>query len=720
LAEIHINGRKVGEDFLTPGWTDYEKRVHYRAWDVTPLLRQGTNALGAILADGWYAGYVGFGAQREHYGRHPRLRLQLNVETGDGPVVVATGPSWKATTGPLREADLLMGETYDARRTLAGWDDPGFDDGQWRKVNVSRAMPCRIQAAPHPAIRCVTEHEPVSVNKTARGTHVFDLGTNFAGFVRLRVKARRGTKVTLRFGERLNPDGTVYTANLRAARARDVYICRGGGRETWEPRFTVHGFQFVEAWGLPGRPGRGAVTGMELSSALPPVGRFHCSDRMANRLFRNICQTQRANFVDIPTDCPQRDERLGWTGDAQMYMRTALYVADGAAFFTKWLVDLVHGQLRDGSFPDVAPRMAALGGGMAAWSEAGVICPWTMYEVYGDMRVLVNHYPSMKRLMAYFRNHSRNHIPPAKTYGFDWLNVDADTPKEVIATAYYGRTAFLMSRIASSLGRKAEARRFTALFKKIKAAFNREYVSASGRIHGDTQTAYVLALGFDLLEGRRRRTALERLVQNIRERDDHLSTGFVGTKDLLPVLTRAGRVDLAYRLFHNKTYPSWGYCIRQGASSIWERWNGWTPEGGFADPRMNSFSHYAFGAVGEWMFRTIGGIETDGPGFKRILIRPRPGGKIRRASVQYDSLRGRIKSVWALREGRFSLSVSIPANTTAKVILPVPATEKVREGNQPASRARGVTVLRGEKDAVVFRVASGSYTFDAPYPPRRK
>jgi len=712
ICEMHINGKKVGDEYFTPGWTDYDKRVYYHTWDVTPMLRQGHNAIGTILADGWYAGYIGWGHQREHYGSDkPYLKSQLHVEYTDGTTeIIPTNSTWRATTGPILEADFLMGETYDANREMPGWSGAAFDDSAWCPVFVNNDIVTPVEAFPGVPVKVFREIKPVAITEPTPGRFVFDMGANFAGFVRLKVRGDRGTKVVMRFAERLNPDGTIYTTNLRGARTIDTYICRGQGIETWQPRFTFHGFQYVELVGYPGRPAKDAVTGIELTSATPVVGSFECSDPQANQLYTNITQTQRANFIDIPTDCPQRDERLGWTGDAQIYVRTATYNTDVSAFFTKWLVDLEDAQLPNGAFPDVAPRKVAMDGGVAAWGDAGVICPWTIYQVYGDKRVLETHYNAMARWIDYCKGTTKDLLRPATGYG-DWLSIKADTPKDVLATAYFAYSTRLMSQIADVLGKTGDAEKYESLFEDIKAAFNKAYVDADGRIKGDTQTVYVLALAFDLLDTRSRLRAEEYLVDNIRQRDWHLSTGFVGTKDLMTTLTAIGRPDVAYRLFANDTFPSWGFSIKHGATSIWERWDGWTPEKGFQDPGMNSFAHYSFGAVAEWMFKTIGGIDTDGPAYRNIIIRPRPGGGLTSAKVRYDSINGPIATDWQLSWGSLHLDVTIPPNTVARVYVPASDPDAITEGGIPAHQAIGVEFLRMENNAAVYRVGSGRYRF---------
>lgn len=711
--ELHINGRPVGDAYFTPGWTDYNIRVYYNTFDVTEHIRKGNNVIGAMLADGWYSGHIGWKHIRDHYGKNPRSAVQLHIEYADGnSEILTTDHTWRATTGPILEADFLMGEAYDARKEMPDWCKASLDDTEWQPVDVTEKISAKIQSYPGVPVREFKQIRPVNITEPQEGAHVFDMGTNFAGFVRLKVSAEPGTKVVLRFAERLNPDGTIYTTNLRGARATDTYTCKGNGTETWQPRFTFHGFQYVEVTGYPGRPDLDAITGVELTSATPVVGSFECSDEMANVLYRNICQTQRANFIDIPTDCPQRDERLGWMGDAQIYVRTATYNTDVAAFFNKWLVDVEDAQLPNGAFSDVSPRRVAMGGGTAAWGDAGVVCPWTIYQVYGDTRVLQEHYDAMERWIEYCKGTAPQLLRPAQGYG-DWLSIKADTPKDVLATAYFAYSAKLTAKIAEALGKKQDVAQYSRLYGEIKKAFNEAYVSEDGRIKGETQTVYVLALAFDLLPEEKRARATQYLVEDIKNRGWHLSTGFVGTKDLMMTLTRFGWTDAAYRLFHNDTFPSWGFSIKHGATSIWERWDGWTPEKGFQDPGMNSFAHYSFGAVAEWMFRIICGIDTDGPAYKQIVIHPRPGGKLTYAKASYESIHGEIATDWKIKDHTFKLNVTIPANTTATVYVPAESADSVTESGRPVAKAKAVQLLRMENGEAVFAVGSGRYRFES-------
>jgi alpha-L-rhamnosidase len=471
----------------------------------------------------------------------------------------------------------------------------------------------------------------------------------------------------------------------------------------------------VEITGLEGKPDEKTLTGIALGSATPKVGSFACSNAMLNQLFSNIYWTQRMNFIDIPTDCPQRDERLGWTGDAQIYVRTATQICDVQAFYTKWLVDLADAQRADGQFPMVAPLLVAGPDGGPAWADAGVVCPWTIYEVYGDTRVLAEHYDGMKRYVEFTRKRCREGLlPPEKFHCFgDWLSIGANTPKDVIYEAYFALATKLTARAATVLGKKDEAAAYNALFDQIKEAFNKAYVAADGRIQGNTQCGYVLAIAGDLLDPEKSKLAAQYLVEDIEAKGWHLSTGFIGTKDLMLALAKSGRNDVAYRLIYNDTFPSWGFSIKNGATSIWERWNGWTPDRGFGDAGMNSFAHYSFGAVYQWMIENIGGIRSDGTAFKRIIIAPQMNEGMNSAKTEYTSIQGRIATDWKVESGKLTLDVTIPANTIATVFVPAKNAAAVTESGKPVAQADGVKFLHMEGNAAVYQVESGSYHFDS-------
>jgi alpha-L-rhamnosidase len=704
-----INGHRVGKDELAPGWTDYNTRVQYQTYDVTRLVRPGGNAIGATLAPGWYAGHIAiFGPAQ--YGPRPWLRAQLRVDYTDGTSqTVVTDPSWRSATGPVQNSDLLMGEAYDARRETPGWSRPGFDAAAWKQVIVNdkaKALPVGQVDAP---TRVERELRPVRVTSPKAGVHIFDLGQNMVGAVRLRVSGDAGRTVTLRHGEVLNKDGTLYTGNLRTAKATDTYTLKGGGSvETYEPRYTFHGFRYVEVTGFPGTPTLDAITGRVMHTAEPFTMSFKTNLPMLNQLHSNITWGQRGNFLTVPTDTPARDERMGWTGDINVFARTATYNMESARFLTKWMGDMRDAQTGDGAFPDVAPRVGFIGGGSAGWGDAGVTVPWNLYQAYGDRRVLERNYPAMQKWIAYLENNSEGLLRPASGYG-DWLNVNDETPKDVIGTAYFAYAADLVAEVARALGEDDDAKRYDDLAGRVRSAFNDAYVTEGGaRIKGDTQTSYVLALGMGLLPEAARKPAADRLVELIEARDWHLSTGFLGTPQLLPVLTATGHTDVAYRLLQQRTFPSWGYQIDMGATTMWERWDSIKPDGTFQDPAMNSFNHYAYGAVGEWMYQHIAGISAGRPGYRHTVVRPRPGGEVNSASGRYDSVYGPVETKWSAKDGRFDLTVSVPVNTTAEVWVPARSAADVWQS--------GAEFVRMQDGAAVFTVGSGTYRFTSAMP----
>ncbi|MEU0955134.1 alpha-L-rhamnosidase [Streptomyces niveus] len=699
--EAHINGKRVGKDHFAPGWTDYRKRVQYQTYDVTGLVRRGANALGAHLALGWYGGNLGmFGPH--HYGDRPALLAQLEVTYKDGTSErVVSGDGWRAAAGPIVSTDMQAGEEYDARLETKGWTSPGFDDGDWLAAEPVEGVDTEIVAEVDGAVRVAKELPAKKVTRVAPGVFVFDLGQNMVGSVRLRVSGEAGTTVRLRHAEVLNPDGSIYTTNLRSARATDTYTLKGGGEEIFEPRFTFHGFRYVEVTGFPGTPRASAVTGRVMHTSAPFTFEFESDVPMLNQLHSNISWGQRGNFLSIPTDTPARDERLGWTGDINVFAPTAAYVMESARFLTKWLQDLRDAQTGGGSFTHVAPDIANVGDGSAGWGDAGVTVPWALYQAYGDERILDTSWDSMVKWLDYLRAHSDELLRPADGFG-DWLNIEDETPKDVIATAYFAHSADLTARTARVLGKDPAP--YDTLFGQVRDAFRAAYVSADGRVKGDTQTAYVLALSMDLLPEAARKPAADRLVALIEAKDWHLSTGFLGTPRLLPVLTATGHNDVAYRLLHRRTFPGWGYQIENGATTMWERWDSIRPDGSFQDAGMNSFNHYAYGSVGEWMYANISGIAPGRAGFKEIVVRPRPGGEVKRAGGRYASVYGPITTHWETTgRGGFELECSVPPNTTAEVWVPAARQRDVRH-----TRAR---FLRMEDGCAVYAVGSGKHRF---------
>jgi alpha-L-rhamnosidase len=727
VYEFHLNGRRVGEDVLTPGWTSYATRLQYQTYDVTSLLRPGDNAVGAMLGNGWYRGNIGFRKRRNVYGDRLALLLQIDITYADGGrETIGTDDQWKASTGPVVMSEIYHGETYDARLEKRGWTEPAFDDRGWSPARVVAHSKEVLIAPTGPPIRRVEELKPREILRTPAGLQVVDMGQNMVGWVRLRVQGPAGATVTLRHAEAVDKDGNFYVQNLRAAEQTLRYTLSGSGIETYEPRFTFQGFRYVAVEGYPGELTLDSLTGIVVHSAVTPSGTFSASHAILNQLQHNIVWGQKGNFLDVPTDCPQRDERLGWTGDAQAFARTAAFNMDVAGFFTKWLKDLEADQYKNGAVPHVIPDVLTMPGrteaGAAGWADAAVIIPWTMYLTYGDTRILSEQYSSMSRWVEYMRQRAGDDLIWSGDFHFgDWLSFattrpnypGATTGTDLIATAFFAHSADLLGRIARVLGKADDATRYRNQFQKIREAFVREFVTPAGRVGEGTQTAYVLALQFDLLPEATRATAAGYLVRDVRERR-HLTTGFLGTPYLLHVLARYGYLDEAYMLLEREQYPSWLYPATKGATTIWERWDGIKPDGSFQDAGMNSLNHYAYGAVGDWMYRVMAGIEIDEttPGYRHVLIQPRPGGKTTKVSATHDTPYGRVSVAWALEGERFTLAVQVPANTRATVRLPRASLTSATESGQPLQRAE-VLASRQEADTVVVEVGSGEYRFSS-------
>lgn len=737
IYELHLNGQKIGDRVLPPEWTSYHRRSQYQAYDVTPVLRSGENVIGAVVSHAWYAGRVGLMPARRVYGKTPELLVHLEVEHADGRrSVVGTDESWVRTSeGPIVSADIYDGETYDARKAMPGWDLAGFDDSSWKPASLAADGSAALTWQSNDPIRRRLEIKPIAITEPNPGVYVFDLGQNMVGRVQLRIKGPVGTAVKIRHAEALKENGELYTDNLRDAWQIDRYVKGSDEEEIYEPHFTYHGFRYVELTGLADHPSKETITGIVFHSAAPEVGEFSTSSDFVNKLHSIILWTQRANMEGIPTDCPQRPERLGWTGDIQAYAQAAMFNMEMAAFLNKFLRDMRDDQESDGRFPDIAPNpfdaLPSLQSpfrenrlkGSPGWADAGTILPWTLWVNYGDRAILDEHYQSAKAWVDYVHRHNpdllwRNQrgLDPG-----DWLNGDtlmwpgwpqegAAMPLEVHATAFFAHSTDLVARMAAVLGRNEEALHYKQLFQRIQKAFNTAYVDREGKIRGDTQGGYALALHFDLLPAESRSSAIERIFAQIERYNGHLSTGFQSTHRLMLELSRAGRSDEAYRLLMARGFPSWALMIENGATTIWERWDGYVKGRGFQVPGMNSFNHYAFGAVDEWMWRMIVGINPDeqNPAYRHFFVAPKIGGGLTWARGTYNSIRGPIRSGWRIDGERLVVAVSIPPNTSATVQLPVGPGVRVLESGRGAEGSPGVSATG---TAGVFRVVSGEYEF---------
>lgn len=747
LYESFINGQRIGEAYLTPGFTSFNKRLQYQVYDVSKNLQQGKNAIGVSLGNGWYRGNLVWEGKRDLYGKDVSLLYQLRIVYADGTTEdIISDESWKSSTGTVRISEIYHGETIDARMEKSGWNTAAYDDAAWSGVKaVSFDNKNLIATINEP----VTKHEtfkPLAIFKTPLGEQVIDFGQNLVGFVQLKVKGKAGDKIVIQHAEVLDKAGNFYTANLRAAKQTNTYILKGNEEEVFEPHFTFQGFRYIKIEGFPGEIKPENFTAIALYSDMQPSGTFMTNNALLNQLQHNIQWGQKGNFLDIPTDCPQRDERLGWTGDAQVFSRTASFNMDVNNFFRKWMKDVAADQLPNGSVPFVIPNV--LGddaAGSTGWADVATIIPWNIYLAYGDKRILEEQYASMKAWVDYMQSKSKNDLWNTGFHFGDWLFYRPDddndgraaiTDKYLIAQCFYAHSTQLLINAATVLDKKEDVEKYSSLLQNIKAAFVKEYVTASGRLVSSSQTAYVLALNFDMLPEALRASAAERLVQNIKDYNYHLTTGFLGTPYLCHVLTRFGYHDVAYTLLMQETYPSWLYPVKMGATTIWERWDGQKPDSTFQAITMNSFNHYAYGAIGDWMYRVIAGIDTDGGedgvGYKKIIIKPHVDGTIIKAgqnSSEWSKMNGldknkdsvsglknvsaslltgygKLSSHWRNENGKLLLNVEIPVNTTATIYIPASDGQSVTESGKPVSAIKGK-----QPGFVMVEVGSGSYHF---------
>ncbi len=732
VYEARLNGQRVGDAYLTPGWTSYNKRLAYQAYDVTKLLQTGPNAVGATLASGWYRGFVGFDNVHNVYGRDIALLLQLHLVYRDGSTEdIGTDGTWQTSAdGPIRRAELQRGETYDARQEQTGWDRPGYAAQGWTPAQVRPYDKSKLFASFNEPIRAHETFKVVKVTKSPKGETILDFGQNLVGWVRVKARGKAGDKVTLSHAEVLDKQGNFYLANLRAATAEDTYYLRGTGQdEVFEPHFTSHGFRYLRLDAYPGPVNPADFTAVALYSDMPATGSFNCSEPLVNQLQHNIQWGQNGNFLDVPTDCPQRDERLGWTGDAQVFSRTAAFNRNTNAFFAKWLGDLAADQGPDGAVPFVVPSMPFTWRdliGAAGWSDAATVIPWDLYTVYGDRRTLARQYPSMQKWAKYIQDRSPNDLWNTGFQFGDWLAFDVDddnggrsavTSHALVAQCFWAHSTQILLDAATVLGKADDAATYAVQLARIKAAFQREYVTPGGALMSNTQTAYVLALQFDMLPENLRAQAAERLVRNVADYDTHLTTGFLGTPYLCEVLSRFGHADVAYKLLMQKTYPSWLYPVTMGATTMWERWNSMRPDSTFAPPSMTSFNHYAYGAIGNWLYGNVAGLQAAAPGYHQITVRPQPGGGFTQATAQLETVYGPASAGWHTSANQLTLNVTVPPNATATVYVPTTAPSSVRESNRTLEASPGLQAAPAQDGYVPVKVGSGQYHFTATWVP---
>lgn len=724
IYEAEINGKRVGDHYLTPGWTSYNKRLQYQVYDVTSLLNNGKNAIGVAVGNGWYRGFLAWENNKDVYGKKLGLLLQLQITYKDGTTeTISSDNSWKSSAGAILYSEIYHGETYDARAEKNGWSTPGYNDAAWSGVKEQNYSFDNLIATYNEPVKKHETFKPVKIFKTPKGEQVIDFGQNLVGWVVVKGKGNSGDKITIQHAEVLDKAGNFYIENLRAAKATARYILKGGEEETFEPSFTFYGFRYIKVEGFPGELSPENFTAVALYSAMKPNGTFTSSNALINQLQHNIQWGQRGNFLDVPTDCPQRDERLGWTGDAQAFSRTAAFNFGVNNFFSKWLKDVAADQV-NGGVPHVVPNVLGAGSiGSAGWADAATIIPWNMWLAYGDKKILEDQYESMKAWVGFMERNSTNYLWNKGFHFGDWLfyrpfddndGRSAVTDKYLIAQCFFSHSTELVIKTAKVLGRRDDVTKYTELQKNIKDAFVKEYLTPNGRLVSSTQTAYVLALNFDMLPEPLRAQAAEKLVNNVKSYGNHLTTGFLGTPYLCHVLSRYSYTDVAYTLLMQETYPSWLYPVKMGATTIWERWDGIKPDSTFQTPGMNSFNHYAYGAIGDWMYRVVAGLDTDEdmPGYKKIKIKPHIGGKLTHASATLNTYYGKLHSGWKLEAGKLILEVEVPANTTATVYIPATDPSSVMENGQALTSLKDIHVVSTDKEYVQVVIGSGSYRFE--------
>ena len=713
LYQAQLNGAVVGDHVMAPGWTSYHHRLRYQTFDVTGLLRTGRNAIGAMLGDGWFRGRMGFGGGRPNiYGERLALLAQLEVEYADGATEwIKTDESWQAASGPILFNDIYDGEIYDARLEKRGWSEPGFDAKDWAGVKKLDRDLAILFAPLGPPVRRTELVAPVAITTSPSGRTIVDFGQNLVGRLRLTVHGEAGQTITLRHAEVLE-NGELCTRPLRHALATDRYTLRGNGEETWEPRFTFHGFRYAEVQGWPGELKSEDLRAVVCHSDLERTGWFECSDPLINRFHENVLWSMRGNFLDIPTDCPQRDERLGWTGDIQVFSPTASFLYDAAGFLSSWLADVAAEQKAFGVVPFVVPSvMPKPNPPTAAWGDAAVFIPWVLYQRFGDLKILADQFESMRAWVDLIARIAGDGRLWDQGFQFgDWLDPaappdkpgDARTPGFIVASAYFARSAELVGQAAALLGFTGESEHYLTLAREVREAFNHEYVSPAGRLVSDSATAYALALQFALLPSElQRQHAGQRLASLVRSSGYHISTGFVGTPLICDALCSVGHEDAAFRLIIQRECPSWLYPVTMGATTIWERWDSLRPDGSVNPGEMTSFNHYALGAVADWLHRFVGGLAPAAPGYRRLEIRPRPGGGITHASASHLTPYGMAQCSWAVAAGQMTVEVQIPPNTRASVTLPETNTGPVEVGVGKAYLVVSLCGYPGEPAAII-------------------
>ena len=699
LFEVHLNGEKAGDDCFVPGWTSYSNRIDTLTYDVTEALQQGVNVLGVELGMGWYAGHLVWEGRKNLYGKYPQLLLQLEISYADGTVeTVLSDESWRASlNGPIRSSSIYHGEEYDARMEMPGWDKSGFDDSEWSSVLAEAKLGSeRLTPKPFAPVRIIEALATRKITEPEPGRFVFDLGQNMVGWAAVNIPVEKEQTVTVRFSEMLNQDGTLYTNNYRTAKSTDSYTASKSATIEWRPTFTFHGFRYVELSGFPqgAKPEVDWVKGEVLHSDLPTAGTFVSSHEKLNQLQSNVVWGQRGNFLDIPTDCPQRDERLGWTGDAQVFCPTSMFNYNCHAFWKSWLGSMRDDQMDEGQIPHVIPDVLG-NGDSPGWMDAATFIPWEVYVRTGDTEMLAENIQMMERLIGYYRKQARKGLIGTmlkeRLAGFgDWLQPyapnEGDTPLALLTTAYYARSTQILADSLQVLGETAKSKEYAEESAFVRKAFAKHYFDADGKLQNapETQTAYLLAIAFDLIPAELQEKVAMHLVRLVHDADDHLRTGFLGTPYIASVLDQTGHADLAFTVLFKETYPSWFFSINQGATTMWERWNSYSHEAGFGNDGMNSFNHYAYGAISQWMVERIAGLAPDpaNPGYKHFFIRSVIGTPLDWARAELETPYGKASSGWKKNNGKLEMDIVVPPNTTATIEFP--------NGRKPETVSAGI------------------------------
>jgi alpha-L-rhamnosidase len=735
VYEISFNGKPADQRVLAPEWTDYNKRVQYQVYDVSHFLDAGINVIGAQLGDGWYAGMLGptrwseYFPKRGAYGLNRRLFFQMEVEYPDGTreTFISDG-SWKIySNGPIRMADNFLGETYDAGKEVDGWQTKSFNDSAWKSVVSDKLVDINLVPQINQPIKIIETLEAKSVAQTNSGNFLFDIGENIAGWCNLLIEGQPGDTIVLRHGEILDDTGNLYTENLGAAIQTDSVILGPSGKLQYEPRFTYHGFRFVEISGLRSLPDKSILKARVISSDQPLAGHFACSNPLLNQLYKNINRSHVSNMTGVPTDCPQRDERCGWMGDVFVFAQTSMFNRDMAAFFNKWMTDIMDAQSARGTFPDIAPHPFAYEKHFTnapGWADAAIKLPYLMYINYGDKEIIDEHFEAYEKYVENIRKNNPDLIWKSGlglNYG-DWLNgntlnatgfpkTGAQIPSEVFSTIMFYNSVSILSKMATVTGRNEKSIFYSDLAGKIKDAFATHFIDADGKIEGDAQACYAMALHYDIFPKEMEKNFEKRMIEKFIPYSGRMNTGFHSTLCLMKELIQRGYSDKAFQLLETKEFPSWGYSIEQGSTSIWERWDGYVKGRGMQGAGMNSFNHYAFGSIGEWMYENILGIQPDidSPGFKHFILKPHPGGTLTWAEGSYNSICGKIEVSWKLEKGMFEYNFTVPPGTTATICLPGKNSQSVCLGGKKLSEMGEKMKTEYKEGYTIFEVQSGTW-----------